>query len=67
MPASWTGTGGIHPRFIVLGPDGESIFAANEKSGTIQRFGPDRSAGSPGIREEVPRTDSPVCIVFVGF
>lgn len=63
-PATWIKTGGIRPRFITLSPDGKTLYAANEKSGTIQAFDLDPQAGASGPGRQVAETSSPVCIVF---
>ncbi|MBT2565133.1 lactonase family protein [Arthrobacter sp. ISL-85] len=63
-PTAWIKTGGIRPRFITLSPDGETLYAANEKSGTIQAFDLDAQAGTSGPGRQVTEKSSPVCIVF---
>lgn len=63
-PAAWIKTGGIRPRFITLSLNGETLYAANEKSGTIQAFDLDSKSGLSGPGRQVAATGSPVCIVF---
>lgn len=63
-PLTWVSSGGIRPRFIGLDPDGGSLYAANEKSGTIQKLKTDAESGLLGEGLTVAKTASPVCIVF---
>jgi 6-phosphogluconolactonase (cycloisomerase 2 family) len=63
-PAAWTTSGGIRPRFITLSGDGKALYAANEKSGTIEAIDIDAYSGLPRAGRQVAQTGSPVCIVF---
>ncbi|MBT2532383.1 lactonase family protein [Arthrobacter sp. ISL-48] len=63
-PASWTPSGGIRPRFITLSGDGTTLYAANEKSNSIDAIEIDMDSGLPRSGRRVVQTGSPVCIVF---
>ncbi|MEO5321071.1 lactonase family protein [Arthrobacter sp. CC3] len=63
-PAAWTPSGGIRPRFITLSGDGTTLYAANEKSNSIDAIEIDVDSGLPLSGRRVVQTGSPVCIVF---
>lgn len=63
-PAGWQATGGRTPRFFVLSPADDILFAANEDSDAIVGFRIDPRKGSLEPMQTVARTGSPVCILF---
>lgn len=57
-------SGGRQPRFICIGPEGQSLIVANELSDTIYEIPVDEAAcilGEPILRA---KTGSPVCVAF---
>ncbi|MFC7850723.1 lactonase family protein [Arthrobacter sp. NPDC057388] len=63
-PVSWASSGGIRPRFISLSRDGKTLYAANEKTGTIQELRIDASDGTLRQGAKAAQAASPVCIIF---
>jgi 6-phosphogluconolactonase len=63
-PVSWTSSSGIRPRFITLGADGDALYAANEKSGTVCELAISAADGALNSGVEVAQVKSPVCIIF---
>lgn len=64
-PVGVFSTEGIRPRFFCFGPDGNKLFAANERSHTIVAFAVDEDHGLPRPTGEVVHTGSPTCVLFV--
>lgn len=60
----WVSSGGIRPRFIALAEDDNTLYAANEKTGSIQRLPISRSNGRLLEGVQVAQTASPVCIIL---
>ena len=60
----WTDSAGKTPRFFVLSPSGNQLFAANEDSDSIMRF--ERAAVSGVLTNpaQVATPGSPTCVVF---
>lgn len=63
-PIGWTSSGGIRPRFITRSVDGKTLYAANEKTGSIFELLVNASTGALAEGIQVAETPSPVCIVF---
>lgn len=63
ISVEWTPVQGKCPRFLCLGPDGKSLYVANENSHLIVQFEIDES-GVPRPTGRTVSTGSPVCIVF---
>jgi 6-phosphogluconolactonase (cycloisomerase 2 family) len=59
----WMPTMGRQPRFIGLDPTGHFLYAANEKSDTIEKFIVEDN-GFLTYNGQASQTGSPVCIVF---
>lgn len=55
---------GKTPRFIAVGPRGETLFVANEDSDEILDFAIETESGKLELRGTAAKTGSPVCIVF---
>lgn len=63
VSVEWTPAQGECPRFLCLGPDGKTLYVANENSHLIVQFHIDES-GVPQPTGRTVSTGSPVCIVF---
>ncbi|WP_034442496.1 lactonase family protein [Cloacibacillus evryensis] len=64
--SEWISSYGRTPRFITLGPDGRTLYAANEDSDTIVRY-EIKENGALEKRGDAVNTGSPVCIIFAEF
>ena len=60
----WASTLGKHPRFLCIGPDGKTLYVANEDSHSIVQFSLETDFGLPVPTGRRVETGSPVCIVF---
>jgi len=60
----WIDAQGDFPRFICLGPSGDDLLVANERSDTIVQFMRDKVTGDLTPTGHTVHTGSPVCIVF---
>ncbi|PXA86949.1 hemagglutinin [Nostoc sp. 3335mG] len=60
----WVPSMGKTPRFFALGPDGKSLFVANEEGHDIVRYARDPRSGHLTDPEVIAETGSPTCILF---
>lgn len=64
LTREWVACRGRGPRFMCWGPEGDSLFVANEGSGDLQKFSM-TDDGSLVYQGLVAKTPSPTSIVFV--
>ncbi|MGP3769639.1 lactonase family protein [Streptomyces sp. SDT5-1] len=64
-PVDWFSTEGIRPRHFCLSGNGRLLYAANERSHSIETFAVDTTSGRLRHRGRVARTGSPTCVLLV--
>ena len=65
MPVEHVSTPGKTPRNFSLDPAGRYLFAANEKSGNIVRFGVNAGTGRLRPAGQVVEAGSASCVIFL--
>ena len=60
----WEKTRGVLPRFFCFSPDGNTLFAANQTSGSIMAFSVNADTGKLTFLGPVVLGGSPTCILF---